>query len=93
MDSIEKPQSDYPSFSMVIPAYNEDAGVALTIDDLRRDLEKDLGAFEIIVVNDGSKERTGGILRARNDIRSIEHVRNQGYGAALKTGILAAHSG
>ena len=43
--------------------------------------------YEIIVVNDGSTDDTGDILRSQLDIKLIEHPRNRGYGAALKTGI------
>lgn len=46
--------------------------------------------YEIIVVNDGSTDETGDILSSHSDIRIIEHIRNRGYGAALKSGIRQA---
>nr|NCR38337.1 glycosyltransferase family 2 protein [Microcystis aeruginosa S11-05]NCR51845.1 glycosyltransferase family 2 protein [Microcystis aeruginosa S11-01] len=52
--------------------------------------------YEIVVVNDGSKDRTGEILRELQELmtfRVIEHPRNRGYGAALKTGIRQAKYG
>jgi glycosyltransferase involved in cell wall biosynthesis len=76
-----------PPFSLVIPAYNEQQGIIPVLTHLQ-DLLMAAGCeFEIIVVNDGSSDRTGELLRAHRNIRLIEHRRNLGYGAALKTGI------
>lgn len=76
-----------PAFSVVMPAYNEEHGIASTIDHLQRHLEQAGGNYEIIVVNDGSTDRTREVLRSRQDVRVVEHSQNLGYGAALKTGI------
>ncbi len=76
-----------PAFSIVIPVYNEEKGIAPTLDHLQEHLKLFGCQYEIIVVNDGSTDRTGEILRSRSEIRVIEHRRNRGYGAALKTGI------
>ena len=78
------------AFSLVIPVYNEEEGVAQTLDDLHRVLSASDYQYEIIAVDDGSSDRTADILARRNDIRLIRHGRNRGYGAALKTGILRA---
>lgn len=77
-------------FSLVIPAYNEEQGIAATLDHLQTKLQGSNCAYEIIVVNDGSTDCTGDILRTRQDIKLIEHRKNRGYGAALKTGIRQA---
>jgi glycosyltransferase involved in cell wall biosynthesis len=45
--------------------------------------------YEIIVVDDGSSDRTAGVARERG-VRVISHGKNKGYGAALKSGIRAA---
>ena len=83
-----------PSLSMVFPAYNEEANVAETI---RQAL--DVGArvsdvFEVIIINDGSRDRTGDIAEswAKNDsrVRVIHHAPNQGYGGAVWSGLQAA---
>jgi len=76
-----------PAFSLVVPAYNEEGAIAGTIDELHGCLGEAGLEYEIIVVNDGSSDRTGGLLRDRDDVRLVEHHRNQGYGAALKSGI------
>lgn len=79
-----------PAFSLVIPVYNEEKSIAATLKNLRHVLELANCEYEIIVVNDGSTDGTSDILRSYIDLRIIEHVRNRGYGAALKTGIRQA---
>lgn len=76
-----------PAFSLVLPVYNEEKGIAATLDHLQENLRFAGCQYEIIAVNDGSTDGTRQILHIRNDIRVIEHRRNRGYGAALKTGI------
>jgi glycosyltransferase involved in cell wall biosynthesis len=78
------------TFSLIIPAYNEEAGIAQVINDLTVDLASMQGQYEVIVVNDGSRDRTRAILQTLTGIRVIEHPRNRGYGAALKTGMAVA---
>ncbi len=73
--------------TVVIPAYNEAAGIRGTIDGLRQVLCRLPLRFEIIVVDDGSTDATGGILAAMSGILSLRNPRNLGYGAALKRGI------
>lgn len=79
-----------PSFSIVLPAYNEELGIEKTLDQLQESLKEANCKYEIVVVNDGSIDKTGEILRSRSDIVLVEHRRNRGYGAALKTGIRSA---
>jgi len=75
--------------SIIIPAYNEEGSIASVLKQI---LNLDLPEKpEIIVVNDGSTDRTGEILNEFcNDIKVIVHDNNMGYGAALKTGIQEA---
>lgn len=80
-------KSIYPAFSIVLPVYNEEKGVASTLEHLQENLKFSGCQYEIITVNDGSTDCTSEILKSRSDIRVIEHRRNRGYGAALKTGI------
>lgn len=79
--------------SLCIPVYNESDGIAET---LQRCLAceaalRDAGitAFEVIVVDDGSKDDTADLVR-KFPVRLIEHGTNRGYGAALKTGFASA---
>ena len=57
---------------------------------------KELQPIELIMVDDGSKDNTGNILNhlaeSRQSLKVIHHERNKGYGAALKSGVLAAKS-
>jgi glycosyltransferase involved in cell wall biosynthesis len=77
------------SVSIVIPAYNEEAAVREQVETIRRVLESQGVAHEIVVVDDGSRDRT--LEEAvKSQARVLRHPVNRGYGAALKTGILAA---
>lgn len=82
--------SPCPPFSVIIPAYNEELGITQTLDDLHRVLRGAGCEYEVLVVNDGSSDRTPELLDGRDDCRIIHHQQNQGYGAALKTGIRSA---
>jgi glycosyltransferase involved in cell wall biosynthesis len=88
-EAIVPPQAgvNCPPFSLIIPAYNEQMGILPVLDQLQDILDAADCEYEIIVVNDGSTDETGKILCTHPGIRLIEHRRNLGYGAALKTGI------
>lgn len=73
------------SVSIVIPAFNEENGIG----DVVRGLLKSLPESEIIVVNDGSTDRTAEVANVPG-VKVITHPRNLGYGASLKTGTRAA---
>ena len=75
------------ALSVVIPVFNEEDAVIQTLDDLHQVLSASPYLYEIVVVDDGSHDRTAKILQTRPDIRLFQHRRNRGYGAALKTGI------
>lgn len=75
--------------SLVIPGYGEELAIVGVIEEYRRELERLGHPFEIIVVDDGSKDRTAE-LAAQAGARVIRHARNRGGGAARSTGILAA---
>ena len=82
------------SVSIVLPAYNEDAVIGATLEQVLNELAKRVKDFEVIVVNDGSTDRTGAILsaitEAESRVRIVTHERNQGYGSALADGFAAA---
>jgi glycosyltransferase involved in cell wall biosynthesis len=81
--------------SVFLPCYEEEGSVARTVERAVAVLrERELDRFEIIVVNDGSRDRTGAIADALageyDEVRAAHHVQNQGYGAALRTGFAEA---
>lgn len=84
------------SLSVVIPAYNEENGIAKIVERvlaMRSSLyEQGVTGFELIVVDDGSVDRTAQIVEQYAEVRLVRHGFNRGYGAALKTGLAAARS-
>ena len=77
------------SISVVIPAYNEEKGLAEVVRGVRARMEAARRQFEIIIVDDGSRDRTLEVARTL-DAKVVAHGANRGYGAALKTGIRQA---
>ncbi|HYU77011.1 MAG TPA: glycosyltransferase [Ktedonobacteraceae bacterium] len=81
------------SLSVIMPAHNEEAAIAATVHSVVNTLKAWVPDFEVIVVNDGSKDRTRSIVEeiAASDqhVRLINHPVNQGYGAALVSGFEA----
>ena len=75
--------------SIVIPAFNEEQGVAQVIGELQSVLGKHGINAEILVIDDGSSDQTAQSA-ARAGARVFRHRSNRGYGAALKSGIAAA---
>src|SRR5262245_24452682 len=80
--------------SLVIPAYNEADGIAHAIDEADAALTLLGHAYEIIIVDDGSRDATAETVRAaarqHPSVRLVQHSENQGYGAALRSGFAAA---
>lgn len=78
------------TLSVVIPAYNEEDGIAditQRVLAVREDLAKaGIEGLELLVVDDGSRDKTAQIVSQIEGVRLIRHVKNCGYGAALKTG-------
>jgi glycosyltransferase involved in cell wall biosynthesis len=75
--------------SVVIPAYNEESAVRPQVEAIRRVLQAHDILHEIIVVDDGSTDRTAAEA-LQSGARVLQHPENRGYGASLKKGILAA---
>jgi glycosyltransferase involved in cell wall biosynthesis len=83
-----------PSLSIVLPAYNEEENVESAVEQVSA-IAQELGMdYEIILVNDGSADRTGEIGRELEqrvpNFRLVEHYPNRGYGGSLKAGFAAA---
>ncbi|MGB9911250.1 MAG: glycosyltransferase family 2 protein [Microgenomates group bacterium] len=76
--------------SVFFPAYNEEANIKETVEKAIAVLNEVAEKWEIIVVDDGSKDKTGEIvkklMKKEPRIRMITHTPNRGYGAALKSG-------
>jgi glycosyltransferase involved in cell wall biosynthesis len=90
----ESPVARLPgSLSLVLPAHNEEANIEAVVTESLRTLPAFTDRFEIIVVDDGSRDRTAEIVRrlAADDarVRLVQHERNRGYGAALRSGFRA----
>jgi glycosyltransferase involved in cell wall biosynthesis len=87
-----------PTFSLglsvILPAYNEEEPLPATVGSVVAALRKWSVPYEVIIVNDGSRDRTGAIAMALAAadpcVRCIHHSTNQGYGAALVSGFAAA---
>lgn len=83
-----------PSISAFFPAYNEEGNVGAMVERLRAVLPTISDDYEIIVVNDGSHDRTAeiadGLAAADPHVRVVHHAQNRGYGGALKSGFAAS---
>src|SRR5215203_1638176 len=84
-----------PHLSYFFPAHNEEANLEGLVLEALATLPRIADEFEIIVVDDGSRDRTGQIadrLAAEHPgiVRAIHHARNRGYGGALRSGFEAS---
>jgi dolichol-phosphate mannosyltransferase len=79
------------SVSVVIPAYNEEKVIETTVKVVLRLTASCIKDYEVIIVDDGSTDRTGQIIKRlakRNEkIKIITHAKNQGLGSAYLDGI------
>jgi len=82
------------SLTIVLPAYNEEANIETAVADAVAAGEKYCDDVEVLVVDDGSADRTAEIVTLLSEkdtrVRLVRHHVNQGYGDALKTGFSAA---
>ncbi|MCY2995549.1 MAG: glycosyltransferase family 2 protein [Planctomycetota bacterium] len=88
--AITETSAEQSGLTVVIPVFNEEEAIEGTLHRVINVLREFGWQYEVIVVNDGSTDRTASLLRhalARGDVRIIEHPSNTGYGAALKTGV------
>jgi glycosyltransferase involved in cell wall biosynthesis len=76
-------------YSFIVPVFNEEIIIKKVIIDLSEFIQaKFIGRYEIIIVNDGSSDKTGDMLEGLNldNIRVVGNPYNKGYGSALKLG-------
>jgi len=80
----------FPPLSVVVPMYNEEANVEGTVREIFAKIAPRVADCEIILVDDGSRDRTGALsdalAAADSRIRVVHHPANRGYGAALRSG-------
>jgi len=83
-----------PELSIVIPVHDEEGAIADVLAAVRSAAPRSAVRWEIVVVDDGSRDRTPRLLQAAASrdarIRVVRHPGNRGYGAALRTGFAAA---
>ena len=83
-----KPIVSLSSVSLIIPAYNDEETVGRLIDDGDALLSEVCSDYEIIVVNDGSKDRTLEVIQDRADtnphVKLINHPVNKGFGQTIR---------
>lgn len=76
--------------SVIIPAYNESHRIVFTLRELKRYLDSEKYDYEIIVVNDGSKDNTAELVKQLGFAKIITNSPNRGKGYSIKRGMLAA---
>jgi len=91
---MQQPASRQPGLSIFFPAYNDSGTIASLVIAARQAAARLTSDFEVIVVNDGSRDATAQILdelaRTYPEVRVVHHGVNRGYGAALRSGFSAA---
>lgn len=83
-----------PALSLVLPAFNEDANIARAVRDAAAAAGSLVAEYEVVVVDDGSRDRTAAVLDGMAGelgprLVVVRHPRNRGYGAALRSGFAA----
>jgi glycosyltransferase involved in cell wall biosynthesis len=82
------------SISITMPAYNEEENIQAMIEDVIEILSVSGREYEVIVVDDGSRDRTAQFVQELESkypqVRLVKHEKNQGYGAAVFTGLTSA---
>ena len=83
-----------PGLSVFFPAYNDSGTIASLVITAHKTARRLTQNFEIIIVNDGSADRTAEIAdelaQTYPEVRVVHHERNRGYGGALRTGFATA---
>ena len=79
--------------SLIIPMYNEDGIIANTCEQLITNSSFNKGLIEVIIVNDGSRDKSAEIVKkyCGGHFKLISYEKNRGKGFAVKTGVLEAH--
>jgi glycosyltransferase involved in cell wall biosynthesis len=82
------------NLSVFFPAYNEEENIARTVENALKVLPSFVENFEVIIVNDGSRDHTKEVAEElagkHENVKVVSHEKNRGYGAALKTGLTSS---
>ena len=82
------------SLSACFPAYNEAANIPRLVEAFAASADRNAERWELIVVDDGSADGTGDVVESLAasvpGLRLVRHRENRGYGAAVRTGLMAA---
>lgn len=78
------------TLSVIIPVYNESESIAKTVNTLQSVLLNSDIQHEIIIVDDGSTDKSGAVIEGICGITLLKHPYNRGYGASIKTGLSRA---
>lgn len=85
---------DEESISVVIPAFNEQVTIKNVLKEAGENLKKLKIPFEIVVINDGSTDKTKqiveGLIKKTKDIRLVNHLKNRGFTGAMRTSFQSA---
>lgn len=73
--------------SVVMPAYNEEENIKKAVDDVKKVMNKTKWPYEIVVVNDGSKDKTEEVARKIKGIKLVSYEPNRGKGYAVRKGV------
>lgn len=91
---MSAPAKRTPGLSVFFPAYNDSGTIASLVITALKAARRLTDDFEVIIVNDGSADRTAEIAdelaRSYPEVRVVHHERNRGYGGALRSGFAAA---
>lgn len=83
-----------PALTFFFPAYNEEENIEAVVAEAQETLPRFADVFEIVVVDDGSRDRTGELAdrlaAADPRVRVIHHRPNRGYGGAVRSGLAGA---
>src|SRR5690606_20405473 len=85
-------RADAPELVVVVPVYNEESAIVQVLSDWRAELKQVIPNFQILVINDGSKDGTLAALNALNwpELRIHTHT-NRGHGQSCLVGYIEAH--
>lgn len=89
----KKVKRKLPSLTIAIPAYNEEVSLPWVIRDIMKEAPQYLSDYEIIIIDDGSTDKTGIVadqLSKKYPFIRVVHQQNKGYGEAMLAGIKEA---
>jgi glycosyltransferase involved in cell wall biosynthesis len=91
---VPRPVTQFPKYSIVIPAYNESARIPATLQSVIAFVHAHQWTAEVLVVDDGSRDNTAEVVRAfaatAPEVRLIQNPGNRGKGYSVRNGILQA---